>query len=50
MIVEKFSDMRDAAIDLPQELSKLQRFQADFANRRDVVILTPNGPAVGERS
>ena len=41
--------MMDAAIDLRQELSNLQRFQANFAEEHDVVIPTPYPRTVGEK-
>ena len=41
VLVSEFSAMMGAAIDLRQELSNLQRFQANFAEEHDVVIPTP---------
>jgi ubiquinone biosynthesis protein len=41
VLVSEFSTMMGAAIDLRQELSNLQRFQANFAEEHDVVIPTP---------
>jgi len=41
VLVSEFSTMMDAAIDLRQELSNLQKFQANFAEEHDVVIPTP---------
>ena len=43
VMVEEFSDMMDAAIDLRQALSNLQRFQANFANSDDVIIHARDG-------
>ncbi len=41
VVVSEFAAMMDAAVDLRQELSNLQRFQANFADEADVVIPTP---------
>jgi ubiquinone biosynthesis protein len=49
VIVGEFNEMMDAAIDLRQELSNLQRFQANFANEPDVIIPTPYPDLSGDR-
>jgi len=41
VLVAEFAAMMDAAIDLRQELSNLQRFQLNFADEHDVVVPTP---------
>ncbi len=41
VLMEEFAAMMDAAIDLRQELSNLQRFQLNFAAEHDIVIPTP---------
>ena len=41
VVVSEFSAMMEAAIDLRQELSNLQRFRANFAEEPDVVIPAP---------
>ena len=41
VMVAEFATMMDAAIDLRQELSNLQRFRVNFADEHDVVIPTP---------
>ena len=38
ILVDEFATMMDAAIDLREELSNLQRFQQNFADEPDVVI------------
>jgi ubiquinone biosynthesis protein len=49
VVVNEFAAMIDAAIDLRQELSNLQRFQANFAEEPDVVIPTPYPELSGQR-
>jgi ubiquinone biosynthesis protein len=41
IVVNEFSAMMEAAIDLRQELSNLQRFRANFAEEPDIVIPAP---------
>ena len=49
VVVSEFAAMMDAAVDLRQELSNLQRFQANFADEPDVVIPTPYPDLSGQR-
>ena len=41
ILMDEFAAMMDAAIDLREELSNLQRFRQNFADESDVVIPTP---------
>ena len=41
VMVSEFAAMMDAAIDLRQELSNLQRFRANFADEPDLIIPAP---------
>ena len=49
VIVAEFATMVLAAIDLGQELTNLQRFQANFADEPDVVVPTPYPGLSGHR-
>jgi ubiquinone biosynthesis protein len=49
IIVAEFAGMMEAAIDLRQELTSLQRFRLNFADEPDVVIPEPYPERSGER-
>ncbi|HVP02108.1 MAG TPA: AarF/UbiB family protein [Solirubrobacteraceae bacterium] len=49
VLVGEFEQMMRVAIDLGQELSNLQRFQANFADEQDVVIPQPYPDMSGTR-
>ena len=49
VMVDEFAAMVSAAIDLRQELSNLQRFQANFATEHDIVIPTPYPELSGKK-
>ena len=49
ILADEFAAMMDAAIDLREELSNLQRFRQNFADEADVVIPTPHPDRSGQR-
>ena len=49
VMVDEFAAMMGAAIDLRQELSNLQRFQANFAKEHDIVVPTPYPELSGKK-
>jgi ubiquinone biosynthesis protein len=49
VLVSEFASMMGSAIDLREELSNLQRFQANFAEEPDVVIPTPYPELSGQK-
>ena len=49
VMVSEFTAMMDAAIDLRQELSNLQRFRANFAGEPDLIIPAPYPDLSGQK-